>query len=135
MRPLRLAAMIVISVLYAGTAAGTEVVLFYTPAERARITAERSGMLVPEPGAVRSGSAGASDPVLASKTDVPRLEGVSLPAEGRAHAWIGGRRYQEGALFQGQRLHVTRNGVQLTDAGGSRRLYRVGEAIRGAASP
>lgn len=136
MKSLRLASLVVVFWLHAGIAAGTEVTLFYTPAERARVTAERSGMLVRDSGAggaIQSGSFNAIEAAPAAKAEAPRLEGVSLPADGRAHAWIGGRRYQDGELFQGQRVRVVRNGVQLTGASGSMRLYKVGEAIRGAA--
>jgi hypothetical protein len=58
---------------------------------------------------------------------------VSLPGSGRAQAWIGGRRYQDGELYQGQRVRVLRNGVQLVGAGGKGRMYRVGEAMPGTA--
>lgn len=137
MRSPRLAGFVVLCSLGAGFAAATEATLFYAPAERARVTAERSGMLVSESVAsvIVSSGPGAVEAVPVARTGAPRLEGVSVPASGRAHAWIGGRRYQDGEQFQGQRVRVLHNGVQLTGAGRPGRLYRVGEAIRGAATP
>lgn len=135
MRLLRLAGLVAIPLLYASVTAGTEVTLFYTLAQRVRVTAERSGLLVRDSGAggvIHPGDSVAVEATPAPRSEAPRLDGVSLPGDGRAHAWIGGRRYRDGELFQGQRVRVVRNGVQLTDAGGSNRLYKVGEAIRGA---
>jgi hypothetical protein len=115
-------------------AAAAEPKLFYTPAERARVTLERRAMLASE--AVGSDSQFVSSiapaNALAVPAGPPRLEGVSLPQGGRAHAWIGGRRYEDGELYQGRRVRVMRDGVQLASAGGSGRLYRVGEIMQGA---
>lgn len=126
--------------------AGAEPRLFYTPAERARVTAERAAVLAAEAltgASVHTLVAPAASENLASPAAAglarsaiagpPRLEGVSLARDGRAHAWIGGRRYQDGDLFEGRRLRVMVNGVQLVGAAGPGRLLRVGDAMSGAA--
>jgi hypothetical protein len=135
--PRQLAQLAILVALPGAFASGAAPTLFHAPAERARITAERAAMLATEPAggetqpipAVTAANAGAMH------AGPPRLEGVSLPREGRAHAWIGGRRYEDGALYQGQRVSVLRNGVQLTGANGQGRRYRVGEEVRSVARP
>lgn len=106
--------------------------LFHAPAERARITAERRAMLA-EDGTSTSGTdaaaTAASDTKPASLPAVIRLEGVSLPVQGQAYAWIGGRRYRDGDRIADLRLRVRRDGVQLIGAKGPGRVLRVGEAI------
>jgi hypothetical protein len=146
MRPLRLLALAAVSLLPMLSALGAEPRLFYTPAERARVTAERADMLARE---ARAG-APLDTTVVPADSEVPgtqaateaapdtiagplRLQGVSLKDTGRAYAWIGGRRYQDGELIDGQRLRVQRNGVQLLGATGSGRSYRIGEVIPGSA--
>lgn len=130
----RLLSLLVILTQPCSLAISAEPRLFYTPAERVRVTAERATMLATESA---DGEARYVDSIAPSAAAAPAgpplLEGVSLPGSGRAHAWIGGRRYQDGELYDGQRLRVLRNGVQLVGAGGPGRLYRVGEAVRVAA--
>lgn len=135
MKLLRLPVLVVILLPALAHATGAESTLFYAPAERARVTAERESMLARD-----SGSGGevqfiqsVTPDAAAVKAGPPRLEGFSIPGTGRAHAWIGGRRYQEGQYFQGLRVRVMRNGVQLVGTDGRGRLYRVGEAVRDAA--
>jgi hypothetical protein len=132
--PRRLTSLVILLALPGAFTCGAESTLFHTPAERARVTEERAAMLATE-------SAGGDVQLIQSIAPAnaalvpagpPRLEGVSLPKDGRAHAWIGGRRYQDGELYQGQRVRVLRNGVQLVGPGGQGRLYRVGEAMRAA---
>ncbi len=108
---------------------GAEPRVFYAPSERAAITADRAslhatGTLAPLRTEPAAPDAGASRAVAAP---VPRLEGISLTRDGRAYAWIGGRRFENGSLYHGRRLQVTRDGVR-TSAGAGR-LLRVGEAI------
>jgi hypothetical protein len=120
--------------------------LFYTAAERMRVTADRAGMLAREaragapvemPIAPMAGEVPASAPATAAASagiaGPPRLQGVSLKDDGRSYAWIGGRRYREGELIDGRRLRILRNGVQLVGVTGPGRLHRIGEAIPGAA--
>lgn len=135
MIPRRLASLVILLALPGAFTCGAESTLFHTPAERARVSEERAAMLAKE-------SAGGDVQLIQSVAPAnpalvpagpPRLEGVSLPKDGRAHAWIGGRRYQDGELYQGLRIRVVRNGVQLARAGGQGRLYRVGEIMQGAA--
>jgi hypothetical protein len=116
-------------------AASADAKLFFTPAERARVTAERAAMLAieTEAGGAAAFTSAVAPAIPAAAAGKPRLEGVSLPGSGRAHAWIGGRRYQDGELYHGQRVRVLRNGVQLVGAGANGRTYRVGEAMPGTA--
>lgn len=135
MIPQHKAGLLVLLMLPGAFACGAESKLFYSAAERTRVALERRAMLATDAAGsetqiISSIAAASAPPVPAGP---PRLEGVSLPQGGRAHAWIGGRRYQDGELYQGLRIRVVRNGVQLARAGGQGRLYRVGETMQGAA--
>jgi len=130
--------------------AGAEPSVFYAPAERPRVTAERAALLaastlrdstggqLAQPlksdvfiaGAAASGSAGTRAAV-----SERRLEGISQARGGNAHAWIGGSRYEDGSLFHGQRLRVRHDGVLLLGPAGATRRFRVGESIPEGSSP
>lgn len=117
--------------------------VFYTPAERAAITARRRAAVAPgettasaslaavadaAPVAAPSGApAGATDGATGSRT--LRLEGVTRGEGARAAAWIGGQRIEDGGQWAGFRLHVAGNGVRLVAANGSARFVRVGAEI------
>jgi len=62
---------------------------------------------------------------------VAKLEGISLPRDGRAAAWIGGRRYEDGARLAGYRLRVSGDGVRLLGANGEGPLLKVGQNVGG----
>ena len=97
-------------------------------AREARAGAPLETSIAPAEGEVPAGVA-ATDVAPGAIAGPPRLQGVSLKDDGRAYAWIGGRRYQDGEVIDGQRLRVLRNGVQLLGVAGSGRLYRIGEGI------
>lgn len=108
---------------------------FYSPTERPGITSDRkklSGELLSTTGA--SPPAVTAPPGAPAEKPLPavappaagRLDGISLSRDGKAHAWISGRRYEDGSSYAGRRLQVSSNGIRLQD---SARLIKVGEAI------
>jgi hypothetical protein len=122
--------------------------LFFTPAERARITADRrilhaGGLLQADRTApVMAGATGdaaangaTGETASAVRVPAPRIEGLSTTRDGRAFAWIGGRRYEDGALYLGRRLRISRDGVRFADADGQGLLRRVGDPVSGPVAP
>jgi hypothetical protein len=137
-----------------GLANAVEPRVFYSAAERPRVTADRIALLsdarlretgsdqppAPPGSSATSGKtgsergkAGTDKPPAPAGPAEMRIEGVSLSQSGTAHAWIGGERYDDGSLFRGQRVRVRRNGVTLVDPQGPVRVLRVGESITAAA--
>lgn len=107
--------------------------VFFAPEDRPQIRAERLQV-------AQHGVHGVvlAPPVPQATGDTPsaprraaRLEGIALPRDGRAAAWIGGRRYEDGAHLAGSRLRVTRDGVRLVGPGGEGPLLKVGQSVRG----
>ena len=111
--------------------------VFFAPEDRGQIRTQRLQF------AQHGTHAAVAAPVAAdaadTRSDTPaaprraaKLEGISLPRDGRAAAWIGGRRYEDGARLAGHRLHVSRDGVRLLGANGEGPLLKVGQDVGGA---
>jgi hypothetical protein len=105
--------------------------VFYAPQERAAITARRRAG--PEPGTSVTIAAppGQSPDAGGALPQVVKLEGISLARTGGHFAWIGGRRYADGANYGPWQLRISRSGVALVRNGSTVRQVRVGEAIGG----
>lgn len=108
--------------------------VFYSPAERAAITADRKKLSQELMAGTGQQAAAATPPAPASESApvaaapvASRLDGISLARDGKAYAWISGQRYLDGSSFGGRRLQVSANGIRLQ--GNPSRLIRVGEAI------
>lgn len=110
---------------------GTWPRLFFTPEERRRVTLQRQAALdggrLVEAGPLAEEGA---SPIAATRPAAPRVDGISLVRGARFAAWIGGRRVEDGGLWDGYRLRVTRDGVQFIDATGAARLVKVGQPVR-----
>lgn len=107
--------------------------IFFTPAERAAIVANRTNGVTQQDGAQltppprdATSAAGGSD---ARKAVTLRVDGISVAMGGRTYAWIDGERYASGARLGSWRLQVSVQGVTLWDASGNSRLVRVGGQI------
>lgn len=121
---------------FAATATGTWPRLFFTPEERRRVTQLREATL--DGGRTVSAGPVADDGAVlaaAARRATPRVDGISLVRGARFAAWIGGRRVEDGGRWDGYRLRVTREGVELVDAAGTARLVKVGQAVSPSALP
>ena len=120
--------------LMGGTVAAGDVQprVFFSPSERAAITAQRQflrhGMPVPQ------ALADTAAPPPANHAAPARVDGVSLARKGRLFAWISGRRYEDGAQLGRFRIRVTASGVLLVDSVGVSRLVRVSQPLGSVAS-
>jgi hypothetical protein len=119
--------------------------VFFSPAERTAITAQRhSGrpFEVPPPSSPPQRDAAApgatatpggtaamaavqspSAPVVARAR---RIDGITVGRDARPVAWIGGERIVDGANWGAYRIRVERDGVRLVAGDGSVRRVRVG---------
>jgi hypothetical protein len=109
--------------------------IFFSPSQRAAITATRGA------------TPGSSDTIVISVTSpapsataggdalprTQRLEGIVVARTGERFAWIGGKRYAEGDRYGVWRLRISAHGVALLRNGGVARQLRVGEAVGAAA--
>ena len=136
MRPAGLAGLVLLAAGTATLARADQPRVFFAPEDRALVRTQR--LQVAQHGA----HAAVAAPVAADAPDThsdaaaaPRraakLEGISLPRDGRAAAWIGGRRYEDGARLAGYRLSVSRDGVRLVGAHGDGPLLKVGQNVGG----
>lgn len=110
--------------------------LFFTPDERRRVTQQRQATL--DGSRLVSAGPAADDGAAQAATTrraAPRVDGISLVRGARYAAWIGGRRVEDGGRWDGYRLRVTRDGVELVDAAGMARLVKVGQPVSQAAPP
>jgi hypothetical protein len=120
-----------------GAAAAELPRVFFTPAERAAISAQRFAgrPFAAEPGpAVAAGAAaptaadatpaGAAAPVPALRAR--RIDGVTVGRDAKPVAWIGGERIPDGSSWGAYRVRVERDGVRLVATDGSVRRLRVG---------
>lgn len=90
--------------------------VFFSPAERAAITAQR-----------HSGRPFEAHPPSAPVTTRPRrIDGITIGRDARPVAWIGGERIVDGANWGQYRIRVERDGVRLVAGDGSVRRVRVG---------
>jgi hypothetical protein len=104
--------------------------MFYSPQERPAITAMRR--MGPQPNAtiaVVPAVEGATPIVGDAMPHTMKVEGISLARTGGLFAWIGGKRFADGARFGGWQLQISRRGVALQRNGRVERQLRVGEAI------
>jgi hypothetical protein len=117
----------------AGLAHAEQPRVFFAPEDRPQIRTER--LQVAQHGVHAVVLAPTASQAAADTPEVPRqaarLEGIALSRDGRAAAWIGGRRYEDGAHLAGLRLRVSRDGVRLVGADGEGPLLKVGQAVRG----
>lgn len=117
--------------------------VFFTPAERAALRAERMGghravgaAADPEaPPAVRGAPEVVAGPAVAMPPGAPeparplRVEGVTLGRGAARAVWIGGERIRDGARWRGYRVQVTGEGARLVGADGSVRHVRIGMEV------
>jgi hypothetical protein len=90
--------------------------VFFSPAERAAITAQR-----------HSGRPFEAQPPSAPETmRARRIDGITVGGDARPVAWIGGERIVDGANWGQYRIRVERDGVRLVAGDGSVRRVRVG---------
>ena len=106
--------------------------VFFTPAERSHITAQRlqwaqHGVFASSPTAAADGAEAAQ----AASRRPALLSGITLARDGRASAWIGGRRYEDGAAIAGYHLRIARDGIRLVGARGEGQLLKVGQNVGG----
>lgn len=121
--------------------------VFFTPAERARITAARlagrsmsastAAAEAQAPQDVRPSSGGAVDlPRSAGDELAPavvrtaRVDGVTLGQGAAAAVWIGGQRIADGGRWGRWRVQVRRDGARLLGPGGTTREVRVGMELQ-----
>jgi hypothetical protein len=102
--------------------------VFFTPAERAAISAQR---FAGRPFAAESATLVASGaPAPAAVTAVAprarRIDGVTVGRDAQPVAWIGGERIADGSSWGEYRVRVERDGVRLIATDGSMRRLRVG---------
>lgn len=127
--------------LLAGSASSAELPrVFFTPAERAAISAQRSAgrPFAVEPAVgVASGAtvpaAVAADAPAAPVAPAPsaalrarRIDGVTVGRDTKPAAWIGGERIADGSSWGVYRVRVERDGVRLIAVDGSVQRLRVG---------
>jgi hypothetical protein len=104
--------------------------VFYAPQERSAITAMRRAG--PQPNAtvaVVTASDAEAAPTSGGLPRVMKLDGISLARTGGLFAWIGGKRFADGAQFGSWQLQISQSGVALRRNGRVERQLRVGEAI------
>lgn len=95
--------------------------LFFTPGERAQITAARVGGALP--------AQAAALPTPAAPQEIT-LSGVVLRTSGAGLiAWLDGRQVADGAVYAGWRVRILDAAVVLSDAGGRRLLVPVGRTV------
>jgi hypothetical protein len=111
--------------------------VFLSPAERAALTASRlAGRALPsQPDTAATPALPApdgrpQDPAAPSPAGTAkraaRVDGVTFGVGRNPAVWIGGERIADGGYWSGQRVRVTRDGVQLVARDGRVRLLRVG---------
>jgi hypothetical protein len=110
--------------------------VFYAPEDRALIRTQRlqfaqHGLHAAVAAPVAADAPDARSDATAAPRRAAKLEGIALPRDGRAAAWIGGHRYEDGARLAGYRLRVSRDGVQLLGANGEGPLLKVGQNVGG----
>jgi hypothetical protein len=126
-----------LGVLASGAIAAELPRVFFTPAERATISAHRAaGRPLGEPVAPATAPAtaprsDASASVVVAAGTPPlaprrRIDGITVGRAAQPVAWIGGQRVADGASWGEYRVRVERDGVQLIGADGSVRRLRVG---------
>ena len=139
---MKLALLILLGATHAATAGDVQPRVFFAPDERSQITAQRQQFLrhgvqglEATPAATTAGKDGKAYDSAEAGQAAPhapaRLDGISLARDGRAAAWIGGRRYEDGAPLAGYRLRISREGVRLVGAQGEGRLLKVGQQVGG----
>lgn len=94
--------------------------LFFTPGERAQITAARVGGALP--------AQAAALPTPAAPQEIT-LSGVVRTSRAGLIAWLDGRQVADGAVYAGWRVRVLDAAVVLSDAGGRRLLVPVGRTL------
>lgn len=115
--------------------------VFFTPGERATITARRLAAGGLPAGAVLSATADGAvtdAPRSAHATaataplgrDVIRVDGVTYGPESSRAVWIGGERVADGSRWRGYRVLVARDGIRLIAVDGTVRRVRVGSELR-----
>jgi hypothetical protein len=102
--------------------------VFFSPAERAAITAQRhSGRPFEAPQPAATAATAAAQPRSAPVTmRARRIDGITVGGDARPVAWIGGERIVDGANWGQYRIRVERDGVRLVAGDGSVRRVRVG---------
>jgi hypothetical protein len=104
--------------------------VFYSIEERQAITAMRRTGKDPNASvSVVTAAEAAGSPTSDPLPRVMKLEGISLAHSGGVFAWIGGKRYAEGARFGDWQLRISPRGVGLQRNGRVERQLRVGEPI------
>lgn len=119
-----------------GAAAAELPRVFFTPAERAAISAQRFAgrpfAAEPAPGVASSAAAPiAANSATVAAAPVPalrprRIDGVTVGRDAQPVAWIGGERIPDGSSWGAYRVRVERDGVRLIATDGSVRRLRVG---------
>ena len=122
MRPAGLAGLVLLAAGTATLARADQPRVFFAPEDRALVRTQR--LQVAQHGV----HAAVAAPVAA---DTPDLRNDAATAPRRAAAWIGGRRYEDGARLAGYRLRVSRDGVRLFGANGEGPLLKVGQNVGG----
>ena len=110
--------------------------VFFAPEDRALIRTQRLQFALHGVHAAVAAPVAADTPDLrnnaaAAPRRAAKLEGISLPRDGRAAAWIGGHRYEDGARLAGYRLRVSGDGIRLLGANGEGPLLKVGQNVGG----
>lgn len=132
-----LLSMATVAVLQPLAAAAAELPrVFFTPGERAAITARRLAGGVPAVAAVPAAAdarvpdaprpADSEVAAMPSRPGTVRLEGVSNGPKSSRAAWIGGERVPDGGQWRGYRVRVLGDGIRLFAADGSVRRVVIG---------
>jgi hypothetical protein len=138
----KLAGMLLLGVTLGAHARAEQPRVFFAPDERSMLTARRLyavqhglSAVALMPAATVGGAEGAAaaegEASKAAARRPARLDGISLARDGHAAAWIGGRRYDDGARLAGYRLRISREGVHLIGSQGEGRLLKVGQIVGG----
>lgn len=131
----RCALWVVSLALASDTALATLPRVFFSPAERASISAARiagrplpAGPTADAAAAGSLASAGASPPT-GHGGRARRIDGITVGRHAQRFAWIGGERIADGTRVGPYRIRVERDGVRLIAADGSTRRVAVGAEL------
>ena len=136
MRRAGLALLVLLAAGNAALALADQPRVFFAPEDRALVRTQRlqfaqHGTHAAVAAPVAADAPDARSDAAAAPRRAAKLEGISVPRDGRAAAWIGGRRYEDGARLAGYRLRVSRDGVRLFGANGEGPLLKVGQNVGG----